>query len=207
MKRKFEGKDGAVTVGEKPMVLNWSRAWLAGAWCEVLQQWVEKEVGTYMVDEHDWKSNVHTNKRLQEQQKNQSLFSWMKKQQKESNCWLEIYANHYILWRQRGKMWRLLVNKEKFKQEHRSLPKEIPDLLRSRYQPAVVNGTVEETTIDATKDGAKVGTFSDPGMGSNVYINKDFEDTRCSDCLVKVRMGLWRRQSTHNYVSHSNRRR
>ena len=179
---KFEGKDGAVTPSsEKPMVLvDPKTGKVLGASAPAMKD--GKEVGTYMVDETTGKVTFTPNKdftgtaepivvQLNEKATGKAIagLKYTPTVTPVTPTGEDVTST--------GKQGKVQTGTPKFTEGDSEVPLKV-----DADQPAkfVVNGTVvEETTIDATKDGAKVGTYAiDPLTGEVTFTpNKDFVGT------------------------------
>ena len=179
---KFEGKDGAVTPSsEKPMVLVDPKTGKAlGASALAMKD--GKEVGTYTVDEATGKVTFTPNKDFT------GIADPIVVQVIEKATGKAIAGLKYTPTvtpvtptgedvTSTGKQGKVQTGTPKFTEGDAEVPLKV-----DADQPAkfVVNGTaVEDTTIDATKEGAKVGTYTiNPLSGEVTFTpNKDFVGT------------------------------
>ena len=179
---KFEGKDGAVTPSsEKPMVLVDPKTGKAlGASALAMKD--GKEVGTYTVDEATGKVTFTPNKDFT------GIADPIVVQVIEKATGKAIAGLKYTPTvtpvtptgedvTSTGKQGKVQTGTPKFTEGDAEVPLKV-----NADQPAkfVVNGTaVEDTTIDAMKDGAKVGTYTiNPLKGEVTFTpNKDFVGT------------------------------
>ena len=179
---KFEGKDGAVTLSsEKPMVLvDPKTGKRLGASAPAMKD--GKEVGTYTVDETTGEITFTPNKDFTGTA-DPIVVQVIEKATGKAIAGLKYTPTVTPVTptgedvTSTGKQGKVQNGKPKFTEGDVEVPLKV-----DADQPAkfVVNGTaVEDTTIDATKDGAKVGTYTiNPLTGEVTFTpNKDFVGT------------------------------
>ena len=179
---KFEGKDGAVTPSsEKPMVLvDPTTGKALGASAPAMKD--GKEVGTYTVDETTGKVTFTPNKDFTGTAE-PIVVQVIEKATGKAIAGLKYTPTVTPVTpigedvTSTGKQGKVQTGTPKFTEGDAEVPLKV-----DADQPAkfVVNGTaVEETTIDAIKDGAKVGTYViNPLTGEVTFTpNKDFVGT------------------------------
>ena len=179
---KFVGKDGAVTPSsEKPMVLIDPKTGKAlGASAPAMKD--GKEVGTYAVDETTGKVTFTPNKDFTGTA-DPIVVQVIEKATGKAIAGLKYTPTVPPVTptgedvTSTGKQGKVQMGTPKFTEGDVEVPLKV-----DADQPAkfIVNGTaVEDTTIDAMKDGAKVGTYTlDPLTGEVTFTpNKDFEGT------------------------------
>ena len=179
---KFEGKDGEVTPSsEKPMVLVDPKTGKAlGASAPAMKD--GKEVGTYTVDETTGKVTFTPNKDFTGTV-DPIVVQVIEKATGKAIAGLKYTPTVTPVTptgedvTSTGKQGKVQTGTPKFTEGDAEVPLKV-----DADQPAkfVVNGkTVEETTIDATKEGAKVGSYTiDPLTGEVTFTpNKDFVGT------------------------------
>ena len=179
---KFEGKDGAVTPSnEKPMVLVDPKTGKAlGASAPAMKD--GKEVGTYTVDETTGKVTFTPNKDFTGTA-DAIVLQVIEKATGKAIAGLKYTPTVTPVTptgedvTSTGKQGKEQTGTPKFTEGDAEVPLKVDAAQPAKF---VVNGTaVEETTIDAMKDGAKVGTYTiNPLTGEVTFIpNKDFVGT------------------------------
>ena len=179
---KFEGKDGAVTPSsEKPMVLVDPKTGKAlGASAPAMKD--GKDVGTYTVDETTGKVTFTPNKDFTGTA-DPIVVQVIEKATGKAIAGLKYTPTVTPVTptgedvTTTGKQGKVQTGTPKFTEGDSEVPLKV-----DADQPAkfIVNGTaVEDTTIDAMKDGAKVGTYTiNPLTGEVTFTpNKDFVGT------------------------------
>ncbi len=156
---KFEGKDGAVTPSSwEANGLSWSKDWQACA-----SAWKMKD-GKRLNVHGRWNTGKVTFTPNKIYRRIEPIVVQLnEKQQEKQLLGLKYTLIRYACRRQREKMWRLLVNKEKFKREHRSLPKEIPSTISVDAPTSQIRGewtVVEENNNWRYERWRKVGTYA-----------------------------------------------
>ena len=179
---KFEGKDGAVTPSsEKPMVLvDPTTGKALGASAPAMKD--GKEVGTYTVDETTGKVTFTPNKDFTGTAE-PIVVQVIEKATGKAIAGLKYTPTVTPVTpigedvTSTGKQGKVQTGTPKFTEGDAEVPLKVD---ADQPEKFVVNGTeIDDTTIDATKDGAKIGTYTiDPLTGEVTFTpNKDFVGT------------------------------